>query len=147
MNRHFHYSFYSSIEIQNLLRCFKCVHVQESIMNYYPYRDPLLESSFPRTHPNSDCNILRVSVSRLKMSVHLFYPLNWFSVLINPYPSIMDHHRACIAGTKSRLNRFVCVSVLWNFFQKWRSVTARSSKNGIYFCSVRHIFSHFGICH
>ena len=38
----------------------------------------------------------------------------------------------------------ICFCVLI-FFQKWRSVT--DAKNGIYFCSARHISFHIGVCH
>ena len=40
---------------------------------------------------------------------------------------------------------FVYVSVLWVFCPV--NTLGHSPKNGIYFCSARHIFSHIGICH
>ena len=57
-----------------------------------------------------------------------------------PSPSVF-------CGKKIRsaaLRRFVYVSVLW-FFPKM--TLGHGPKNGIYFCSARHISSHIGICH
>ena len=73
---------------------------------------------------------------------------------LNPYPWILgkkfktqNHHRASFAKKKSEAQHwedfymFLCFEI---FFQKWRSATV--PKNGINFCSARHISHHIGIC-